>query len=104
MNPSIESQLKEFIAHNLVFSDEMDSLPENESLLATGVVDSTGIMELVEFVSARFGFEVPMKEITQVNFDSITRLAAYIRLHAPERKDQGAIEPGDVREPDQQPA
>ncbi len=79
MHPTIESQLREFIVKNLLFTDESDSLRDHDSLLANGVVDSIGVMELVEFVSHRFGLEVAMQEITPANFDSISRLAAFIR-------------------------
>jgi acyl carrier protein len=81
MNPNtdIESELRRFIAKNLVFSDEDYSLPDEASFLAHGVVDSMGVMELLEHVSQQYGFEVPLEDITPANFDSITRLAGYIR-------------------------
>lgn len=79
MNSDIEPQLRKFIFENLIFADEGFSLTDDESLLAQGAIDSTGIMELVEFVSAHFNLNVPVKDINQENFDSISRLANYIR-------------------------
>jgi acyl carrier protein len=78
MKTKIESRLKEFIAQNLLFTDDGDSLADSTSLLAAGIVDSMGVMQLVEFVHEAFGFEVPMEEITPENFDSIERLTRYI--------------------------
>lgn len=86
MKAEIETQLRKFIAENLLFSEEGFPVSDDESLLANGVIDSTGILELVQYVSDQFGFEVPVKEINQDNFDSITRLADYIRRRQSERE------------------
>jgi len=79
MNSDIESELRKFIFENLIFVEEGFSLTNNESLLEQGVIDSTGIMELVEFVGRHFNVHVSVKDINQENFDSISRLAIYIR-------------------------
>ncbi len=88
MKTEIESLLRKFIAENLLFADEEFPLSDDESLLANGVIDSTGIMELVGFVSSHFDLEVPVKDINQEHFDSITRLANYIRRRHREREIQ----------------
>jgi len=78
-NSHIESELKQFIANNLLFSDGDYPLSDDASFLAKGVVDSMGVMELVEHVSQKFGLEVPLEDIIPGNFDSINRLAGYVR-------------------------
>lgn len=101
MNTTIESQLREFIIKNLLFVDDDHLLTDNDSLLANGVVDSIGIMELVEFVSTQFGLEVSVKDINQENFDSIARLANYIRRRQSEREgwDQAETSVAEVAQP-----
>ena len=89
MNTEIESFLRKFITENLLFVDGEAPLSDNESLLGRGVIDSTGIMELVECVSSHFKFEVPVRDINQENFDSISRLANYVR-----RRQESAAQPG----------
>ena len=78
-NNHLESELRQFITQNILFSEEDYPLPDDASFLAKGVVDSTGVMELIEYVSQRHGFEVPLEDITPGNFDSISRLADYVR-------------------------
>ena len=73
-----ESRLRKFITENLLFSEDDLSLSDDDSLIAQGVIDSTGIMELVDFVAREFHLEIPVTDINQHNFDSISRLAAYI--------------------------
>ena len=44
-----------------------------------GIIDSLGVVELVEFVQSRFGVRVDQQEVVPDNFDSVSRLAAYVR-------------------------
>jgi len=54
----IENEIKQFILKNLFFAEDNTTLDEDASFLETGVVDSTGVMELVAFVEAEFGVPV----------------------------------------------
>jgi acyl carrier protein len=83
----IEDQIKQFILTKLYFA-ENQSLKEDDSFLETGIVDSTGVMELVGFVQTQFGVTVEMREIVVDNFDSVSKVARYIRnkLAPPERR------------------
>lgn len=75
----IEAAIRTYIAQNLLFSDTGYPYGDESSFLQEGVVDSLGIMELVTFVSTEFGFQVQPDEVTPENFDSVTKLSAYIR-------------------------
>ena len=79
MNTTIESELRRFIHKNILFADDDSTLANDTPLLASGIIDSIGIMELVDFVSDHFDLDIPMKDIHQDHFDSIHRLASYIR-------------------------
>jgi acyl carrier protein len=79
MNSEIESQLRDYVARNILFEEGDLALADDASLIAEGVVDSIGVMELAEYVTRQFGFEVPLKDILPANFDSIARLACYVR-------------------------
>jgi len=53
-------------------------LREDESLLESGVVDSTGVLEIVAFLESELGIEVPDEEILPQNFETIGRICDYI--------------------------
>lgn len=74
----IESKIKEFILKNLYFAED-NALDDDDSFLETGVVDSTGVMELVAFVQSQFGVTVEPQEIVVENFDSVNKVARFIR-------------------------
>ena len=76
---TVEHQIRQYIAENFLFSDEGYQLSEHASLLEEGIVDSTGVLELVMFVEETFKLTVEDDEIVPENFDSVAQLAAYIR-------------------------
>lgn len=79
---TIESQLKEFIVKNLLYTDNGYSYPDDASFLEEGIVDSVGVLELVTFVEENFGLTVNDLDVIPDNFDSIEKLANYIRRKA----------------------
>lgn len=76
---TIEIQIKDYIAKNLLFSDNGFPYPEDTSFLEEGIVDSVGVMELVAFVEEKFGLKIDDMDVTPDNFDSVSKLAAFIR-------------------------
>ena len=74
----IEHHIRQFIVQNLYFTED-HSLSDEDSFLETGVIDSMGVMELVAFVRSEFGVAVEQHEIVVENFDSVRKLAAFIR-------------------------
>ncbi|HSJ52868.1 MAG TPA: acyl carrier protein [Anaerolineae bacterium] len=80
---TIEELIRNYIAESILFSDNGYAYPDDASFLEEGIVDSMGIMELVVFVGDTFRITVEDEELVPDNFDSVTRLASYIRLKAP---------------------
>ncbi len=78
----IEDKIREFIVKNLYYAAD-NPIRDDDSFLETGVVDSMGVMELVAFVQAEFGIEVTQQEIVVENFDSIHKLADFVRSKLP---------------------
>ena len=76
---TIETQVKQYVAENFLFTDDGYPFSEDASFLEEGIVDSTGVLELVMFVEETFDVTVQDEEIVPENFDSVSRLAAYVR-------------------------
>lgn len=75
---SLKSQIKKFIAENMLFSGDGFTHADDASLLDAGIIDSIGVMELVTFVGNAFKVTVPPEDIMPENFDSVQKLAAYV--------------------------
>ena len=76
---TIENQIKAFISNNLIYSNNGFPCGDEESLLDQGIINSVGIMQLVLFVEKNFNVSVDDWEITPMNFDTVARLAGYVR-------------------------
>ena len=76
---SIEKAIRDFIARNLLFSGEGFPYSDDASLLEEGIIDSLGIMELVEFAQKTFEVAISQQEVIPEHFDSVSKLAAFVR-------------------------
>ena len=81
---TVNNQLREFITTNYYIPPET-RLESVASLLASGILDSTGVLELVTFVESRFGVSVADDELVPANFDSLHALTAFVerKVRAP---------------------
>ncbi|HXT39202.1 MAG TPA: acyl carrier protein [Candidatus Angelobacter sp.] len=75
----IEQPIREFIANNLLYSPDGFAYPDDASFLRESIVDSLGVVELVEFVQKNFRVKVSQHDVTPDNFDSVAKLAAFVR-------------------------
>ena len=69
--------IREFIVENFLFG-EGNGLPDDTSFLDEGIIDSTGILELVAFLEEVFGIEVEDEELISENLDSIANIVQYL--------------------------
>ena len=69
--------IKEFIIENFLFG-ETNGLEDDTSFLDNGIIDSTGILELVTFLEDTFGIEVEDDELVPENLDSIANVVQYL--------------------------
>ena len=75
----IKNKLKEFIAENILFSDNGYPYQDSDSFLEKGIVDSMNVMEIVAYVEDNFDIEVEDLDIVPSNFDSITNISTYVQ-------------------------
>jgi acyl carrier protein len=74
----VRSQVRRFIEDNFLYMHPDVDLADSEDLLARGLIDSLGFVELVEEVQGRYRFEVSDVEITEENFGSIDAIVAFV--------------------------
>jgi acyl carrier protein len=73
-----KERLRAFIAENFYIPDGQ-ALGETTSFLEQGIIDSTGVLEIVTFVESEFGIAVSDDELLPSNFDSLAALSSFIR-------------------------
>jgi acyl carrier protein len=75
----IEETVKDFILSRLLVGKDRDPLASNESLIESGVLDSLGIIRLIQFLEDRFSFSIEDEEIVPENFESIEIISRFIQ-------------------------
>ena len=70
-------QVREFIVANFYVADPT-TLDDDTSLLDRGIVDSTGVLEVISFLESTFGISVADEEMLPDNLDTIGRIAAFV--------------------------
>ncbi|MGA8440627.1 MAG: acyl carrier protein [Candidatus Sulfotelmatobacter sp.] len=74
---SIEREVYDFVTSKFLLWKSIDLQPE-DLLLDKGVVDSNGVLELVNFIQEQYEIKVTDKELIASNFDSIRHITAYV--------------------------
>jgi len=73
----IQQRVRQFISENFYVSDAM-ALTDDASLITAGVVDSTGMLEVIEFLESEYGISIDDTEMTPENLETIGRIARFV--------------------------
>ena len=71
-------QIKQFILENFLFSDDPTAIGDQDSLIRGGIIDSSGIHELIFFLEDQFKLQIVPEEMTPANFDSIQTVDEFV--------------------------
>ena len=75
---STTEELKTFVIDNFLFGQADGSLSNDTSFLESGIIDSTGLLELIAFVERTYAIRLDDAELIPDNLDSLSRLTAFI--------------------------
>jgi acyl carrier protein len=88
INMKMKTALRNFIVENFLFGQPME-FSDDDSLQQKGIVDSTGVLELVGFLEATFRVAVEDNELLPENLDSINRLVRFVESKLRSAADEG---------------
>ena len=74
----VTDKIRSFILDTILAGARVAALDDDDSFLEKGIIDSTGILELVSFIENEFKIEVKDEDLVPDNFDSVSRLTSYI--------------------------
>jgi acyl carrier protein len=75
---TLERDIRQFLTDNFPLADESYQLGSEDSLLEAGVIDSTGVLELIQFLEAQYEIEIPDDDVLPENLDSIRNIEQYV--------------------------
>ena len=76
-NVAVGAKVEKFIIEQFIFEDDQKIGPD-DSLLETGTIDSTGILELVLFLEETFTIKIEDEDLVPDNLDSVNKIAAFV--------------------------
>ena len=74
----IKKELQDFIVENFLFGSTETQVGDEDSFMKNGILDSTGIVELMSFLEEKFGIEVDDEEMVPENLDSINNVVSFV--------------------------
>ncbi len=75
----LEMEIRNFIVENFLFGEPDENLTDDTSFLEEGVIDSTGVLELVTFLEETYGIQIEDEELVPENLDSINNVVQFLR-------------------------
>jgi acyl carrier protein len=76
---SVAAEIEQFIMQELMTGSAVDAIEHDDDLLATGVIDSHGLLQVVALLRERYGVAVPDEALTPENFQTIAAIDAFVR-------------------------
>ena len=79
----IRQELRRFVVTNFLLGEDDAALDDDASFIEQGIVDSTGVLELVSFLEQRYAVKLDDEDLVPDNLDSIHNLLAFLerKLH-----------------------
>lgn len=72
------TEIKAFIVSNFLFGDEGKGVADDQSFLESGIIDSTGLLELVSFIEQTYGITIGDREMLPENLDSLRNVSQLV--------------------------
>lgn len=76
---SVKPDIRLFIVDRFLFGQNGDTLKDDESFLDTGIIDSTGVLELVAFLEQRYDIAIEDDELVPDNLDSVEKASRFVQ-------------------------
>ena len=91
MERQYERELRQYVIDNFLFGQGGSELKNDDSFMERGIVDSTGVLELVAFLEEKFQVKVEDEDLIPANLDSINNLLLYLKKRQPLKKSNAFI-------------
>lgn len=80
MSEGLHDQIRNYILENYLFTKDSSALGLDDSLLERGIVDSTGMLEVIFFIEEHLGVKIKDEEMIPDNLDSVNKIAEFVQM------------------------
>lgn len=74
----IKTQVRQYILNNFLMGGDPERVTDSVSFIEKGIIDSTGVLELVSFLQETYGIRIEDAEMTPENLDSLEKIEKYV--------------------------
>jgi acyl carrier protein len=74
----MHAEIRRFVVENFLFGQTDREIAADQSFLDSGIIDSTGVLELIGFIERTYGISVADEELVPANLDSVERVANFV--------------------------
>lgn len=74
----IKTQVRQYILNNFLMGGDPERITDGVSFIEKGIIDSTGVLELVSFLQETYGIRIEDAEMTPENLDSLEKIEKYV--------------------------
>jgi acyl carrier protein len=89
----IRKTIRTFITENFLASNNFQNLEDTTSFLENNIVDSTGVLEIIQFIEETYGISIADEELVPENLDSIENLTSFVMRKLGEQNEQSKCAP-----------
>ena len=82
--------VRQFVVDNFLFGED-GTLKEDTSFLESGIIDSTGILELIAFLEETYGLEIEDEDVIPENFDSLRNVVQFLKMKMSPGQEPGKV-------------
>jgi acyl carrier protein len=75
---SKHAEIRKFVVENFLFGQNDRQISDDQSFLESGIIDSTGVLELIGFLESNYGISIADDELVPANLDSVDRVASFV--------------------------
>ena len=76
--PDIAREIREFVISNFLYGQQPSAIDDQQSFLESGIIDSTGVLELVGFIEQQYGIAIGDRELVPENLDSVANVSRFV--------------------------
>jgi acyl carrier protein len=74
----MQTEIRQFVVENFLFGQNDKQVSNTQSFLESGIIDSTGVLELIAFLESKYGISIADEELVPANLDSVERVANFV--------------------------
>ena len=74
----MQNEIRQFVIDNFLFGQSDRQLGNSDSFLESGIIDSTGVLELIAFIESTYEVSIADEELVPANLDSIDRVSGFV--------------------------